>query len=172
MNVQLILPMRESFSLRYLNHNTDTPTYMEALTGEHADEYYKAIDDEIHSLMITYKWEVIPRNSVSCHNVLPGTCSSKCKRKPDCNIKTSKARYCVIGCILKRLLPTYLNLYFPVVQWYTVSLIFQFILGFRVKLLTSRMPFIRHILQVGIHSTLNFPGVSILMEVNVMLLSD
>ena len=172
MNVQLILPMREYFSLRYLNHSIDTTTYMEAITDDHADEYYKDIDDEIHSLMIRDTREVIPRNSVSYDNVLPGIYSSKYKKKHECTIKKSKARYCIIGCILKRLLPKYLNLYCPVVQWYTVNLILQFILGLRIKLLTSKMPFIRHIFQVVIHSTLNFPGVSILMEGNVMLLPD
>ena len=38
MNVPLILPMRESFALKDLSHDTDTSTYMEALTGENADE--------------------------------------------------------------------------------------------------------------------------------------
>ena len=143
MNIPLILPMREYFALKYLNHNTDTPTHMEAVLGEHAGEYYKAIDDEIHILMISYTWEVITRNSVAYNNVLPGKCSSKCKRKPDCIINKSKACYFVRGCIFNRPPPEYLNLNCPVVQCSTVSFILQLILGFRVKLLTSQIPFIR-----------------------------
>ena len=31
---------------------------MEALSGEHADECYKAVDDKIQSLMIRYIWGI------------------------------------------------------------------------------------------------------------------
>ena len=78
-------------------------------------------------------WEIVLRNSVSNHNVLPGTWSFKCKRKPDWTIRKSKARYCVRGDIQKQLCPKPLNSYSPVVQWATVRLmlILQFILGLK-----------------------------------------
>ena len=58
------------------------------------------MDDEIQSLMRRDTWEIVSRKSVAGHNVLPGTWSSKCKRKPDWTIRKSKARYCVRGDIV------------------------------------------------------------------------
>ena len=72
-------------------HNPYTPEYMEVLSIEHADEYYKAVDDEIQSLMRRDIWEVVSRKSFSDHNVLLGTWSFKCNRKPGCNISKFKA---------------------------------------------------------------------------------
>ena len=89
------------------------------------------MDDEIQSLIIRDTWEIVSRNSVDDHNVLPGTWSFKCKRKPDWTIGEFKARYCVIWDIQKLLSPKPLNSYSPVVQWATVRLmlILQCILG-------------------------------------------
>ena len=56
---------------------------MEALSGENTDEYFKAMYDEIQSLMIRETWEIVSMKSVADHNVLPETWSFKCKRKPD-----------------------------------------------------------------------------------------
>ena len=39
--------MRESYALKTQIHDPDTPTYMEALSGETLEEYFKAMDDEI-----------------------------------------------------------------------------------------------------------------------------
>ena len=123
--------MRESYVHKTKIHDTDTPTYMEALSGENSEEYFKAMDDEIKILMRRDTWEIVSRKSVADHNVLPGTWSFKCKRKPDWTISKSKARYCVRGDIQKILSPKPLNLYSPVVQWATVMLmlILQCIIG-------------------------------------------
>ena len=56
---------------------------MEALSGENPEEQFKATDDEIQSLMRRDTWEIVLRKSIADHNVLPGTWSFKCKRKPD-----------------------------------------------------------------------------------------
>ena len=89
------------------------------------------MDDEIQSLMRREKWEIFLRKSVADHNVLPGTWSFKCNRKPDWTIRKFKARYCVRRDIQKILSPKPLNPYYPVVQWATVRLmlILQCILG-------------------------------------------
>ena len=42
--------MRESYALNTQSHDPDTTTYMEALSGENSEEYFKAMDDEIRSL--------------------------------------------------------------------------------------------------------------------------
>ena len=74
---------------------------MEALSGENSEEYFKAMDDEIKSITRRDTWEIVLRKSVADHNVLPGTWSFKCKRKPDWKIRKFKARYCVRGDIQK-----------------------------------------------------------------------
>ena len=114
--------MRESYALKTQSHDPDTPMYMEALSGENPEEYFKAMDDDIQSLMRRDTWEIFLKNSVADHNVFPGTWSFKCKRKHDWTISKFKARYFVRGDIQKRLYPKPLNSYSPVVQWATVSL--------------------------------------------------
>ena len=74
---------RESYAIKTQSHDPDTPTYMEALSGENSEEYFKAMDDEIQSLMKRDTWEIVSRKSVSDHNIIPGTWSLKCKRKSD-----------------------------------------------------------------------------------------
>ena len=37
--------MRESYALKTQSHDPDTPTYMESLSGENPEEYFKAMDD-------------------------------------------------------------------------------------------------------------------------------
>ena len=49
---------RESYVLKCQIHDPDTPTYMEAPSGENADEYYKAMDDGNKSLMRSDTWEI------------------------------------------------------------------------------------------------------------------
>ena len=65
--------MRESYVIKYQIHNTDTRTFMEALSGENTEEYFRVMDDEIQILMIRDTWEIFLRKSFADHNVLPGT---------------------------------------------------------------------------------------------------
>ena len=62
---------RGYYVLNYQSHDPDTPTYMEALSGKNAEEYLKIIDDEIQSLMRSDTWDIVSRNSVADHDVLP-----------------------------------------------------------------------------------------------------
>ena len=78
---------------------------MEALSGENTDEYFKAVDDEIQSLMRRETWGIVSRKSVAYHNVLPEIWSLNCKRNPDKKIRKFKARYCVRRDIKKILSP-------------------------------------------------------------------
>ena len=73
----------ESYALKTQSHDPDTPTYMEALSGKNPEEYFKAMDDEIQSLIRRDTWEIVSRKSVADHNMLPGTWSLKCKSKSD-----------------------------------------------------------------------------------------
>ena len=69
--------IRESYAFKYQSHDTDTTTYMEALSGEKSGEYFNTMYDEIQSLMRRDTWEIVSRKSVADHNVLPGTWSFK-----------------------------------------------------------------------------------------------
>ena len=101
------------------------------------------MDDEIQSLTRRETWEIVLRKSDADQNVLPGTWSFKCKRKPDWTIRKFKALYCVRGDIQKRLSPKPLNSYSPVVQWDTVRLmlILQCILGLQSQSIDSTNAF-------------------------------
>ena len=50
-------------------------------SNENTDEDFKAMDDEIHSIIGKDTWENVSRKSVAYHNMLPGTWYLKCKRK-------------------------------------------------------------------------------------------
>ena len=51
MDTPSIFHTREYYVLKYQIHYPDTPMYMEALSGEKLEEYFKTMDDEIQSLM-------------------------------------------------------------------------------------------------------------------------
>ena len=106
--------VRESYVLNTQNHDPYTPTYMEALSGENLEEHFKVMDDELQSLMIRYTWDIVSRNSVTDHSMIPGTSFSNFKIKPDWNISKFKAQYFARGDIQKRLSPKPLNSYSPV----------------------------------------------------------
>ena len=69
--------------------------------------------------------------------MIPGTCSFKCKRKPDYTIRKFKSQYFVGGDVQKRLSPKPLNSYSPVVKWDTVRLVFilQCIIGLQSQII-------------------------------------
>ena len=101
--------------------------------------------------MIWDTWEIVLRKSISDHNVLPVTWSLKSKRKPDWTISKFKARYCVRGCVQKRLSPQSLNFYYPVVQWAAARLIFimHCIIGFQSQSIDFTNSFYRDDIPIG-----------------------
>ena len=50
---------KEYYVLKYQSHDPDTPTYMEALSGENLEEYFKAMDDEIQILTRRDTWDIV-----------------------------------------------------------------------------------------------------------------
>ena len=88
-------------------------------------------------------WEIVSRKSVANYNVLPGTWSFKCKRKPYWNIRKFNAQYYMRGGVQKRLSPEPLDFNSPVVQWVTVRfmLILQCILGLKIQSIDFRNAF-------------------------------
>ena len=83
--------MREPCIIKSQRHDTDTTTYMEALSVENTEEYFKKMDDEIQSLTISDTWDIVSRKLVADHNVLPRTWSFKCKIKPYWTIRKFKS---------------------------------------------------------------------------------
>ena len=67
------------------------------------------MDDDVQSLMGRDTFDIVSRNSVAYHSVLPGTWSFKCKRNPDGKIRKFKAQYFVRGDVQKRMSPKPLN---------------------------------------------------------------
>jgi len=66
------------------NKDPDLPNFMEAMTGEHGEEYQEAMDSEMQSLQKEATWEIVPRCQVPrATNVLPLTWVYKLKCYPD-----------------------------------------------------------------------------------------
>ena len=120
---------------------------------------------------VTY--EAVPRNSMDDYKFILVTGSFKWKIKTSGTIIKFKAWYCVIGDVQKIMYPENLETYSTVVQWDTVRLIFilNCILGLQSQIIDSTNDFYQADIPVGGKSSLNFPGISIVMEGNVMLFS-
>jgi hypothetical protein len=101
-------------------NDEDNPTYDQAMSGEHAADYYKAAELEPETLQRDLDcWELVRRTDDM--NVLPSTWAFKCKRYPDGRVKKFKARFCARG---DRQLEgvDFFETWSPVVQWPTVRL--------------------------------------------------
>ena len=57
----------------FQSQDPDTPTYMEALSGENTEYFLNTTDDEIQSLTRRETWEIVLRKSIADHNMLPVT---------------------------------------------------------------------------------------------------
>ena len=90
-----------AYAAKFKSHDPDSPSFNEALTGEHAHEFAKAMIKEIKTLISINTWKPIPRDKVPTtvdgkkRPILPGTWAFKIKRLPDGSISKFKARYCV-----------------------------------------------------------------------------
>jgi hypothetical protein len=115
-------------------NDPDMPSYNEAVTGPHAEEYIKAMKKEIKQLVKQKTWTAlyrkdVPRTSSGDYRpILKGTWAFKLKRYPDGSPMKFKARYCVRG-DLQREGIDYFDTYAPVVQWSTVRLVLTLVLA-------------------------------------------
>lgn len=110
-------------------NSADNPTWEAAMNGPDADDYMKACQKEINTLVNDKEaWDVVTREKWM--NVLPSTWAFKCKRFPDGSIRKHKARFCAGG---HRQVENvdYFETFAPVVNWTTVRLmlILSIILG-------------------------------------------
>ena len=103
----------------------DSPTFHQAMNGEFAEEYIKAMQLEIATLVQQNTWQAVPRTPDM--NVLKGTWVFKLKRLPDGTPSRFKARFCARG-DLQREGVDFFDTYAPVVQWSTIRLLLSTVL--------------------------------------------
>ena len=113
--------LAEALAAKKKTGDPDQPMYHEAMVSDQADEWRRAMDEEIINLVKRKTWELVPRSEAKSP-IIPGTWAFKCKRKPDGSFRKFKARFCVRGDVQKTKSGVDLDTYSPVVQWSTVRL--------------------------------------------------
>jgi hypothetical protein len=107
-------------------YDPDTPSYMEAMSGDNAEDYWVTMKGEIDSLVKRQTWDIVPRSSCAPNAlIVPGTWAFRCKRRPDGTFRKFKSRWCVRGDIERRINGKngeVMDTYSPVVQWSSVRL--------------------------------------------------
>jgi len=95
----------------------DLPSTREALSGPHAEEFWKSMDKEIYDLESKETWEVVERRLLPPGtHVVPGHWAQRIKRLPSGQLNKFKSRWCFRGDLS---LNTDNN-YSPLVGWPTV----------------------------------------------------
>jgi hypothetical protein len=101
------------------SNDPDIPLTREALSGPYAEDFWKALDDEIVSLKEKGTWKIVDRSSIpSGAKVIPGTCSHRIKQKPDGQLNKFKLHWCFRGDLERDIYEG--NPYSPLVGWPTV----------------------------------------------------
>jgi hypothetical protein len=112
-----------AFAAKIKRHDPDNPTYMEAMSGNDAQHYIEAMQQEILALLQQRTWTRVNRKDVpATQKILKGTWAFKLKRLPDGTPLKYKARYCCRGDMQTEGID-YFDTYAPVVQWSTVRLV-------------------------------------------------
>ena len=85
-------------ALTAVKSDPDTPSLMEALMGEHGDDFCAAMSKEITALKNRNTWNLIPKSNLpKTIKVIPTTWAMKIKRFPNGAFRSFKARFCVRG---------------------------------------------------------------------------
>ena len=113
------------YSAKANRADADNPTYQQAMNGNDAGEYIKAMKLEIFTLVQQRTWKSVPRPPDK--HVLKGTWAFKLKRLPDGTAYRHKARFCARGDLQKEGID-FFETYAPVVQWSTIRLLLSTVL--------------------------------------------
>ena len=145
----------DSVNVGYLakhKSDPDTPTYTEAMSGEHAMGYFNDMKNEITNLVKRNTWTTILRSEIGTKYpkapVIPSTWALRCKRRPDGSFLKNRSRFCVRGDVQKRKAETPLNTYAPVAMWSTIRL--MLIMSCLLNLTTSSVDFSNAFAQADI----------------------
>ena len=99
-------------------YDADNPDWKHAMDGSFGDNFWKACETELNTLVNTMNtWDLVTRTPDM--HVLPSTWAFKVKRFPDGSIKKFKARFCVRGDRQKHGI-NYWETWSPVVSWSTI----------------------------------------------------
>ena len=123
----------------------DTPRWHEALHGQNAEGFWKAMMSEITTLDKLDAWSVVRRTSEM--TVLPSTWAFKIKRFPTGLVRKLKARICVMGNRQTDVDP--FECYAPVVAWSTVRT--MLILSVILNLHTVQVDYTSAFCQAPVH---------------------
>ena len=119
--------------LAAIKHDPDTPSLMEALSGENAHQFKKAMTKEIEALKARKTWTIIHKSKLpKGARVIPTTWAMKIKRYPNGDFRSFKARFCVRGDLQKKTVSD-IDTYSPVVQWSTVRLMLIISIALNLK---------------------------------------
>lgn len=113
------------YAAKQRKDDPDSPTFHQAMNGEHAEDYIQAMKLEVNTLVQQRTWTSIPRTTSM--NVLKGTWVFKLKRLPDGTPLKFKARFCARGDLQQEGVD-YFETYAPVVQWSTIRLLLSTVL--------------------------------------------
>jgi Reverse transcriptase (RNA-dependent DNA polymerase) len=95
----------------------DTPSTREALSGPHAEQFWRAMDSEMECLEKKGSWEIVDRTTIPLGlKAIPGTWAHRIKRLPCGTLNKFKSRWCCRGDLMTLEGPTYS----PLVGWPTV----------------------------------------------------
>ena len=103
----------------------DMPTFHQAMNGEHAEQWVKAMQLEVQTLVQQRTWTAVHRTPKL--NVLKSTWAFKLKRLPDGTPYRFKARFCARGDLQKEGVD-FFDTYAPVVQRSTIRLLLSTVL--------------------------------------------
>eukprot|EP00980_Cylindrotheca_fusiformis_P019967 scaffold7036_cov69-Cylindrotheca_fusiformis.AAC.1 len=120
----------------------DSPTYEQAMTGEHREQFVEAMTKEIRELEKKDTWNAVEASTVPDDaQVVPLTWVFRIKRLPNGLFSKFKARLCVRGDLQDEHRETYA----PVVRWTTI----RSVLAFAVKnnLKTRQIDFMNAFVQ-------------------------
>jgi hypothetical protein len=88
-------------------YDPGTPSYMEAISGDNAEDYWVKMKGEIDSLVKHQTWDIVPRSSCAPNAlialIVPGTWAFRCKHRPDGTFRKFKSRWCVRGNFERRI---------------------------------------------------------------------
>ena len=65
--------MTEYYAFKYHSNDTYNKIYMDSLSGENREEYYKYMGDKFHIVIIRNTWGLVSKKYLADHPVLPVT---------------------------------------------------------------------------------------------------